>query len=98
MWKNDPAVALPRGLHEGVGAHAVGGAKIDALGVVPVLTVCIDLLDSLSGDRSSGDGVQIQPLFEHTGHDLISRDPAGRAQFHRSEIAANEQVPWCCSK
>lgn len=45
MWKNDPAVALPRGLHEGVGSHAVGRAEIDALGVVPILTVCIDLLD-----------------------------------------------------
>src|SRR3954447_24008762 len=98
MWKNDPAVALPRGLHEGVGTHAVRGAKVDALGVVPILTVCIDLLDSLSGDRSSGDGVQIQPLFKYTGHDLISRDPAGRAQLHRSEIAANEHVAWRRSK
>ena len=56
MWKNDPAVALPRGLHEGVGAHAVGGAKIDALGEVSDAT---NLLNSLSTSR----------IFQET-HDL----------------------------
>src|SRR4051812_43983289 len=31
MWENDPAVALPRGLHEGVGAHAVAAPKLTRL-------------------------------------------------------------------
>ena len=77
--EDDPAIALPSCLPEGVGSHAVGGTEIDALGVVAILPIRVDFTDLFSGYGGRGDRVEVEPVLEHLPHRVVARDVRSRA-------------------